>query len=491
MRHAHRITIITLLVSLAWIPLADAQALSEEEASFQTGGLTLHGTVVLPPDEGPWPAVVLLHGAGLGRRDDYRHIAEALAERGIVTFIYDKRTERYSASPIGSRSFSLLAADAIAAVQMLRERDDVDPSRVGLWGLSEGGWVAPLAASQAPEIAFVITVAGGGIGPADQTAWATEQAIRYSEVTSSGALRALADRAYRFFVSAEFFPEGMFDPIPALERLSQPILALWGANDRLMPAVASASVMRETLDRAGHTRYVIRVIPEADHEMRVSEDGFTHSEVYAPGYFDLMVAWINETSSTEQVGPIFDTLGLKESSVPHIRDSHGMARWEVQLAFFIAFHMTFGGFLVAGVFRFLKRRQSLRALSPSGHSPSTSRSPFEVTSVPWRDRVRGRWGTGVVAILGLLVPWCLYGYAGFIAARGGRGVGPVVAGRPLGWLLIQLGAIAILLLALSLSVAWLRGRLALQSVGAGRLSLLLVGTALFLPWAAWWQLFAW
>src|SRR5690606_12592643 len=109
------------------------------------GGAELDGLIVLPADADlARPGIVLVHGAGPHEASDYLAEAEAFARAGIVALAYDKRTDGYS---MFERSYETLAADAIAAVQTLRQHEAVDPERVGVWGLSEGGWVAPLAAA--------------------------------------------------------------------------------------------------------------------------------------------------------------------------------------------------------------------------------------------------------------------------------------------------------------------------------------------------------
>src|SRR5829696_7905314 len=101
--------------------------------------------------------------------------AEAYARHSIVSLIYDKRTVGYS---MLHRDYSVLADDALAGVQVLRGRDEVDPARVGIWGQSEGAWVAPLAASRSADVAFVITVGAIGVTPARQQAWAYGEYLR-------------------------------------------------------------------------------------------------------------------------------------------------------------------------------------------------------------------------------------------------------------------------------------------------------------------------
>ena len=135
------------------------------DVTFDSGTATLHGTVISPSDTpGRHPAVVVIAGAGGRKRDAYRAEAEAFARAGIVTLIYDKRGD-YSRA---TSSYHQLAADALAGLELLRARKGVDPGRVGVWGHSEGGWVAPLAASESTDVSFVVT-AGASAWPADRT----------------------------------------------------------------------------------------------------------------------------------------------------------------------------------------------------------------------------------------------------------------------------------------------------------------------------------
>jgi uncharacterized protein len=459
------LALLLLLLGL-WAVAEEVQAqiVVEEGVSFGSGDVTLHGTLLIPAGSEPGPAIVLIHGAGRGLRDQNRVVAEAFANEGFMVLIYDKRTEGYSADPVGSRSYSLLAGDAVAAVQMLQQRDDVDPTQVGLWGLSEGGWVAPLAATRSEEVAFVITVAGGGVGPAEQTAWATEGELRRQGVTSEGSLRALADHTYRFLVSAELFAEGTYDPMPILEDLQQPILAIWGAEDRIMPAAASARAMQQALARGGNQHYVLRLVPDASHSLRAVVGGETSDEL-APGYVEMMAAWIWDVLAGDPPGPSIDPLPADEQPTrPGLLNPQGFARWQAQLGFLVALNLLFGSYLVAGLKRRLRR---------SGREPAA-----------------GRWLARTVAVLGLIVTWGVYIYTGFIAATAGEWLAGVIAGRPAGWLLIQLLAVTMLLATIFLGFSWYQKRATLGWSEFVRLALLLVGGILFVPWAIWWQLFS-
>lgn len=455
--------LIILLAAWAWGRDGYAQVITEEEVAFQSGDITLHGTVLIPERSEPGPAIALVHGAGLGRREDNRRVAEALAREGMLVLIYDKRTEGYAADVVGDRSYELLADDAIAAVQLLQQREDVDPLQVGLWGLSEGGWVAPLAATRSDDVAFVITVAGGGIGPAEQTAWATEGALRRRGVTSEGALRALADHTFRFLVSAELFAEGMFDPVPVLRELQQPILAIWGSMDQIMPATASAQTMQEALEPGDNPHYVLQLVPDANHDAMHVVNGEVTGEL-APGYVEMMRSWIREVIAGNPPGPIAGEMRTDEHPTrPAVKRPHGFARWEVQLAFFVAFLLLFGGYFLVGIVR--RARYGARQ---SAH---------------------GRWKARLVGLLGLTIPWLVFAYTGFISATSGEMLVAVLAGRPAGWLVLQILALILLVVTAVFSISWRQNRHAFDSVENARFFLLFLGAILLIPWAAWWQLY--
>ncbi|MFF0411296.1 alpha/beta hydrolase family protein [Kitasatospora sp. NPDC004745] len=122
---------------------------ARSEVSFASAdGTVLHGVVLAPPAPSGTggPGLVMVGGAGPGTVTDLEDPAAAYARRGVTTLVYDKRTAGYSTT---RRDYGKLADDALAAVAALRSRPGVQPSRVGLWGLSEGAWVAALAGSAA------------------------------------------------------------------------------------------------------------------------------------------------------------------------------------------------------------------------------------------------------------------------------------------------------------------------------------------------------
>jgi alpha-beta hydrolase superfamily lysophospholipase len=164
----------------------------------------------------PRPGVVLVTGSGAGvPREHLLTEATEFARQGVAALIYDKRTVGYT---LFRRSYSELATDTLGAVDVLRAQPGVDPAKVGVWGLSEGGWVAPLAASRSSEVAFVIVVGGNAMTPIRQQLWSETSSLRRAGVSGS-----LIDHGKRNFTrlgaDAGLFAEAYFNAQDVLERV--------------------------------------------------------------------------------------------------------------------------------------------------------------------------------------------------------------------------------------------------------------------------------
>ncbi|MEU3770917.1 prolyl oligopeptidase family serine peptidase [Amycolatopsis keratiniphila] len=420
-------------------------AAPDGEVSFTSHGVTLRGTVVAPVGGGPAPGIVMVHGSGEHDRDDYRAEAEAFAKAGIATLIYDKRTEGYS---LFERDYSVLADDALAAVQALRSRPGVDPARVGVWGLSEGGWVAPLAASKSKDVAFAVTVGANGVSPDRQQAWALETYLRRGGVTGS-MVDMVSSTNMRTLAGAGAFPEAGYDPVPVLEKVRQPVLGLWGELDRLTPPGEAVRIFRETLDRAGNRQYTLKVFPQAQHGLRQTTDGFDKLGGFAPGYLELVADWVNGTKE----GPSADPPPAQASqSVALAPLAWYEAPW-VQIGFWALALLAFAAYPVTALFR---RRESVPLAGPA------------------------RWlaSTGTLATAGFLVYYIALSMGAAMAP------GPVLFGRTLPWLALQLIAVGVVAAGAVTAVSWWRGK----ERGGVRVGLLLAGAALFVPWAVHWGL---
>ena len=146
---------------------ADAN-FSERDFSVGDGERALPGTLAMPKGNGPFPAVVLVHGSGPQDRDEtigpnkpFLDIARTLAAQGIAVLRYDKRTKARPQDFAGG-NFGVddeTTNDAVIAVDALRKTDDIDPKRIFVLGHSQGGMLAPRIAAVSGHVAGLILMA--------------------------------------------------------------------------------------------------------------------------------------------------------------------------------------------------------------------------------------------------------------------------------------------------------------------------------------------
>ena len=142
----------------------------EQEITVGTGEWQLPGTLTIPKGEGPFPAVVLVHGSGPNDRDEtilankpFKDIAWGLASRGIAVLRYDKRTKIYGAKMAKMDNLTVkdeVIDDALAAVEVLRQSQKIAPDKIFVLGHSLGGTLIPRIGKANPKIAGLIAMAG-------------------------------------------------------------------------------------------------------------------------------------------------------------------------------------------------------------------------------------------------------------------------------------------------------------------------------------------
>lgn len=321
---------------------APPSPLKEEPVQFSNGETSLKGTLLLPPDAGPHPAIVLIHGTGRQTRDEWRLFGMHFARNGIAALLYDKRDVGHEPSGMDLVDLKDLAGDTLAAVGLLRTRADIRGDRIGLWGISQGGWVAPMVAAQSSDVAFIIAVSGPGVSYAELSLFAVSNRLRgrgFSETEVSEAQTALRrlddfvrrgdDRAgteamLKAMQRKRWFPPSTLpaalptekerqtwlrwrnldlDPGSYWERVRVPVLLLYGEGDEKVPVRLSIERITTALGRAGNTRHTVKVFPNADHELMVGSNDAARGERSheaagpprdAPGYFEILTQWTRE-----------------------------------------------------------------------------------------------------------------------------------------------------------------------------------------------------
>jgi uncharacterized protein len=137
-----------------------------QEVRFAAGGIELAGELSVRDDAGECPALVFVHGSGPATKEDWEQETGYLVEAGVATLAYDKPGCGGSTGDWREQSFDDRAAEALAALRFVRRDPRVDSSWSGLFGASQGGWIAPMAAASSDEVSFVIAALSLGCQPA-------------------------------------------------------------------------------------------------------------------------------------------------------------------------------------------------------------------------------------------------------------------------------------------------------------------------------------
>ncbi len=241
-------------------------------------GVTLKGTFAKPVGAGPFATVVLIARSGPNTRDEnvFNHkifvvLADYLNRQGLAVLRYDKRGVGESTGNYAAATSADFISDAEAAVAYLRTRKDVDTRHVGLVGHSEGGLIAPAVAAADPGVGFIVLMSGPGVrgdrilltqgdllaradgapetvialGHAQRSqAFAiveaskdaadakTQLAAVTAKAVAAGQLKPdVADRSIAELTSPWMYSFLRYDPVPALQQVRVPMLALGGSLD--------------------------------------------------------------------------------------------------------------------------------------------------------------------------------------------------------------------------------------------------------------------
>lgn len=230
--------------ALAWPSQPDA-------VRFTRGEVALHGVLLEPEGPGPHPAVVLVHGSGPMTHDDVllKRMSWVFVERGFAVLVYDKRGSGASGGSHGASTLVDFARDALAGVEYLRGRPEIARERIGIWGHSQGGRTAALAASLSPEpVRFVVSSAGAAV-PWERMI-EHQQRIRLRNGGHSEGTIAEAVALHRR--GLDYYRRAARDASQVDEAERQAIVEAW-KDDRL--AELGWNFMPETYDSARYARW--------------------------------------------------------------------------------------------------------------------------------------------------------------------------------------------------------------------------------------------
>lgn len=317
--------------------------LEEEIVVFYNDTIKLSGTLMKPKREGIIPVVVFTHGSNPDTRDVYYGAAIQFVKKGIAALIYDKRGVGESVGgDHETAGITGLAEDAISGIRMLKERGDIDSKHMGIFGHSQGGWIAPMAAVLSRDVAFVITSAASAVSAADQSVYHRMNVMRQEGYNETEVLRAAAIRRRmndatklcatdqnaaiealkrssseirtvrqeKWFGSAAL-PESLHigcpeklmmellftNPSEIWNKVKIPTYLVWGERDIVVPVDKHTTIV-ETLKESGNHSVTVKLIPNVNHSITiVNSSGEWDFPREPPNYFGDMADWVNSLSS--------------------------------------------------------------------------------------------------------------------------------------------------------------------------------------------------
>ena len=323
----------------------------EDEVAFrnEAADVTLAGTLTLPKGAGPFPAALLIAGSGPYDRDEsisnhkpFLVLSDYLTRKGIAVLRYDKRGAGKSTGSADRATTLDLAGDAQAGVAFLKTRKEIDASRLGLIGHSEGAIIAPYIASHSKDLPWLVLLAApatkgqdtllnqseligraGGLSDAQLVASLTfdkaaydlvreepnpgiltgklNDLVKESGLTSAippaalePQLRMMSSPWFRFFLD--------YDPIPNLEKTKCPVLALYGQKDLQVPAKTNLPLLQKALREAGNQDADIRQLAELNHLFQHAYSGSPAEyaaieETFAAEALEIISGWLSQRIS--------------------------------------------------------------------------------------------------------------------------------------------------------------------------------------------------
>lgn len=287
-----------------------------EEVTFENkkANITLAGTLTLPAKEGIFPVVVLISGSGPQNRDEevmghkpFLVLADHLTRNGIAVLRYDDRGTAGSKGNFATATSEDFATDVEAAMLYLQTRREINKKKIGLVGHSEGGLIAPMVAARNKDVAFMVLLAGPGV-PGDQllllqteklarASGADETAVQKVKEINKGAYALVAhtsntealQAALTAYLQQQIKDKDQlkaqvaqmtapwmryfirYNPVPVLQKVKVPVLALNGAKDLQVPAQENLEGIRKAL--AKNKNATIKELPGLNHLFQEASTG--------------------------------------------------------------------------------------------------------------------------------------------------------------------------------------------------------------------------
>ncbi len=365
---------LCLLLTLL-LPTACArqpQSARIEEITFQSGEFSLVGELRTPAGTSPFPVVLFVHGdaptANRTMFGMYLPIMERMLQAGYAVFSWDNPGAGESTGTIERYRITQQQAQIVTdAIKVMKAHSDIDPNRIGLWGVSMAGWVMPRVLMESDDVAFLICQSCGSMSGPDEFVYLTvsqgycrgvpeevagqleillaeldkartfdtyEGYLHYREVLDELAALGSVTVPGSVISEAGWLKNDpvspAWSPVHVFEQVCIPVLAIWGERDTKIDPIRAAHAYRDALEQAGNSYYRVEVIPGADHLLTpsktgcISDEGQTIERVLEEQGFTL-----EDLNSLDPQDPILLTLGSAWPYTPKYLDM--IKEWLIDL----------------------------------------------------------------------------------------------------------------------------------------------------------------
>lgn len=260
---------------------------TSRDIEFTSVGARLSGTLFMLKDVSPAAAIVLVHGSGPVRR--MSSLARLLASEGFAVFTYDKRGVGQSQGVYegfdntSKVNLNLLAEDAVNALRAAKAVRPLSKIPWGYVGISQAGWIIPIAATGTPRPSFIGLWSGPVCTVSEEMHFS-----RWAENDLDFWNKHSPEEVEKYMQSAHYRPDDV-DPRMSLMRLSVPGLWLFGAQDNSMPVALSIDRLKGLIAQ-GHSDFEYKLFPGVGHNLA---DSPNHES------YRFMIEWIKKITSAD------------------------------------------------------------------------------------------------------------------------------------------------------------------------------------------------
>ncbi|MBT8236709.1 MAG: alpha/beta fold hydrolase [Bacteroidia bacterium] len=271
----------------------DSLHYKQEEIAYSNKDIKLAGLLMTPFGNITSTAIILIHGSGVSDRDNfwYMYQADYLARNGYMVLLPDKRGCGKSRGEWHTASFDDFANDIKSAQEYLVQNKANEFEKLGVLGLSQGGWISHVVNQDPENLDFIVDVVSSASTPNEQVKYEIRNDIKNSGVPEFLAKPLSVIFAKRAMGKRKIWWEknGSFDPVLSMRETKTPILKIFAAEDENVPVENSIALINEMLSTHSNLPLTINTFKDSGHALISPESGWIRND-----YLDYVIDWISK-----------------------------------------------------------------------------------------------------------------------------------------------------------------------------------------------------